>query len=1395
MCACVRACMCVCVQVFVYLVSWFVCISVTEDEIRVGMLEVPSPHSHCVAYFRDLQGISSVINTESTSRYIDTKQNKVDAEAQKLLNQLKQKVVVCLDKNNVQQMSIPWTGSGISLDNNEHIKYLDSFCTKVYDDMKFLIDQHAVQAVTSMSHPNSGLYDEVLRHTWFCVNKCKLFCGQEDVLDAVKTYLCCSHHQRPFVIHGLSGSGKTSIMAKVAVSAKEWLCPGLVTIVRFLGTSPGSATIHCVLQSIVQQICLVFDVPCPSVETLEDFSVLAQYFKTQLLQSLPVSPSCPLLLMLDSVDQLLPTDGAHKMNWLPKMLPANVFVVVSVLSVGYECLSVLHSIMPHPECYLEVCPMSVDSAGSILDVWLVSAGRTLTYDQRSLLLKTYLSCTRPLFLKLLFDQARYWKSDMPSNNLVLPVDVRDAIAKLFEGLEVRHGVVLVQRALGYITAARNGVTQAELEDVLSLDNDVLSDVYQYWNPPDLQMVRLPQLLWKRVRFEIDEYLVERQADGRTVLAWYHRQFIEAATDRYLSNKKDILACHSGLADLFNGKWAKVGKHLHLIQRNLYLESTQRGVAAQPLQFGNKMPNLRKMSEYPRHLIRSGLTFELKKNVLCNFEWLYNKMQTLSLVHVIEDFDEYLHVNSSDNMIGLLRETLLLSSSNLRTDANCLAAQLIGRTHQLSQNFPDLSSLIASANHWAQSSPIPMLIPQSTCLIAPGGPLKMSLAGHPQRIEKIMLKTDEPVAVSMSRGYNESTLVNVWDLTLGECLHSFVISEKKLAKFTMGPSWVAVGSQNVHVIHLKTGECMRMIECDEEVTSLVALQSSSSDMLVIGHVSGVVAVWNITNGDLFCKLGKHSNQITSLCMLSSSRIAVSGSSDSTIRVWDLQRKRVKFCFQYHRGEITCLAVCESPRGIFTVSGSTDTSLRKWCLQTGKCLAVMEGHTKTVKDVAILPSGSVCMSASLDKTLRLWDLNTGQTVKTLKGHDDGVWCVAVTAGGSMAVSGSKDDLLKVWDTASGECLHTLESHSSWISCVAASQYGKWVVSGSNDKLLKVWDIQKQQTITQIARHFSQPECIAASSKAFYSGAPDGIKVWALDGRCLHSFQSSTSCLASTSDGKYIVSGGMDKQVKIWDVKANCLLQSLQGHNGNITCVLVVGVMAFTGSADGMIKIWRIPQGDRLESLESHEAGIKCVAVSDDAEMVASGSFDKSVRVWSLSNGHLKQCTVFEGHTDIVWCIRVTRDKKKAISGASDKTVRVWSIQDQVCLHVLQHHESVKALAVTADSKHLISGDHSSSNQLRLWNLENGECLLSFEGHSHAVMSIILVDNDRLVVSGSRDGTIKLWAIDGKGHPLATFDAQAQAKHLAHVKASPGTKSQGTIAAATKTGHICILSICMQ
>jgi len=98
----------------------------------------------------------------------------------------------------------------------------------------------------------------------------------------------------------------------------------------------------------------------------------------------------------------------------------------------------------------------------------------------------------------------------------------------------------------------------------------------------------------------------------------------------------------------------------------------------------------------------------------------------------------------------------------------------------------------------------------------------------------------------------------------------------------------------------------------------------------------------------------------------------------------------------------------------VSGSGDTTIRLWDRKTGQQINIIEGHSSAVTAVAM--DDAIIVSGSEDNTIRLWDRNTGQQINVLEGHSDGVTAVAMDD--TMVVSGSRDNTIRLWDRKAGQ-----------------------------------------------------------------------------------------------------------------------------------------------------------------------------------------------------------------------------------------------------------------------------------------------------------------------------------------------------------------------------------------
>lgn len=293
-------------------------------------------------------------------------------------------------------------------------------------------------------------------------------------------------------------------------------------------------------------------------------------------------------------------------------------------------------------------------------MWMKTAHRDLNNYQWRLVANAISNCSLPIFVKLVFAEICRWRSYTKPADTHLANTVMDSIMMLFERIEKQHGKILVFHALAYITAAKSGLSESELEDLISLDDKVLDDVYQYHLPP---VRRIPPLLWTRIRNDLPNYLSEREADGVSVLNWYHRQFRDAAKERYFKNMNMAMYFHSMIADYYLGIWGggipKPFKYTE-IQRHRFNLQDKEGVAdrkvpEQPLAFYSKEGklsryNLRKFGELPYHLVRARRFKDLFENVLFNYEWLHAKLSSCPLQAVLSDFEDACNNIEDQNLV-------------------------------------------------------------------------------------------------------------------------------------------------------------------------------------------------------------------------------------------------------------------------------------------------------------------------------------------------------------------------------------------------------------------------------------------------------------------------------------------------------------------------------------------------------------------------------------------------------------------------------------------------------------------------------------------------------------------------------------------------------------------------
>lgn len=207
---------------------------------------------------------------------------------------------------------------------------------------------------------------------------------------------------------------------------------------------------------------------------------------------------------------------------------------------------------------------------------------------------------------------------------------------------------------------------------------------------------------------------------------------------------------------------------------------------------------------------------------------------------------------------------------------------------------------------------------------------------------------------------------------------------------------------------------------------------------------------------YSQIGTESDQSTDFTDDSSldyppdSHLVVTGSRDTTLRLWDALSGRCIHTFRGHRGAIRCVQFT----GANVVSGSYDCTVRLWCIRTGNCVRVLNGHKNRV--YTLLYDGCHIISASLDTTIRVWDARTGALKQLFCGHRSLTSEMAYGYNQGILVSSNADETIRVWNLETGECIHTLSGrhkHQSAVTCVQLTRH--FIISSSDDGTVKLWD----------------------------------------------------------------------------------------------------------------------------------------------------------------------------------------------------------------------------------------------------------------------------------------------------------------------------------------------------
>jgi len=291
---------------------------------------------------------------------------------------------------------------------------------------------------------------------------------------------------------------------------------------------------------------------------------------------------------------------------------------------------------------------------------------------------------------------------------------------------------------------------------------------------------------------------------------------------------------------------------------------------------------------------------------------------------------------------------------------------------------------------------------------------------------------------------------------------------------------------------------------------IATTSRYPEVLISSSRDTSLIVWQLNKedgeyGTAKTRLEGHGHFVSDVVISSDGMFALSGSWDSTLRLWDLAQSKSTREFKGHTKDVMSVAFSADNRQI--VSGSRDKTIKLWnTLGVCKYTIQDEGHTDWVSCVRFSPNTAnpIIVSSGWDKTVKVWNLTNCKLKTNHYGHSGTLNCVTVSPDGSLCASGGKDKQAMLWDLNEGKHLYTLEG-GDIINALTFSPNRYWLCAATGPTI-KIWDLEGKSVVDELRQ------------EVITTKAPDCIS------------------LAWSPDGQTLFAGYTDNNIRVWQVSVN-------------------------------------------------------------------------------------------------------------------------------------------------------------------------------------------------------------------------------------------------------------------